>query len=124
AGGTVGLSGAAGIGSRWSRSGLGQKAGGSDLSPKNSVDGRSDRPMNDNSRCASSAAAYESSAWNQAMFRSLFQRLAPSTPAKRRQPIRRRLGIETLAKRELLAADLGSVAGTFYIDLAGNGLTP
>lgn len=58
------------------------------------------------------------------MFRSLFQRLAPSTPAKRRKPIRRRLGIETLAKRELLVADLGSVAGTVYIDLAGDGLTP
>ncbi len=58
------------------------------------------------------------------MFRSLLQRLAPSTPAQRRKPLRRRLGIETLAKRELLAADLGSVAGTVYIDLAGNGLTP
>ncbi len=57
------------------------------------------------------------------MFRSLLQRLAPSIPAKRRKPIRRRLGVETLAKRELLAADLGSVAGTVYIDLAGDGLT-
>ena len=40
-----------------------------------------------------------------------------------RRAVTRRLLMETLAKRELLASDLGAIAGTVYTDLSGDGLT-
>lgn len=61
---------------------------------------------------------------DQAMFKTLLRRFTDSPKAdRRRKPTRRRLGVETLAKRELLASDLGAIAGTIYIDSTGNGLT-
>ncbi|QEG41865.1 COG1361 S-layer family protein [Roseimaritima ulvae] len=48
----------------------------------------------------------------------LFHRLNPRN--RKQQPQRRRLQLERLAKRELLAADLGVITGTVYTDLAGD----
>ncbi|TWU02353.1 beta strand repeat-containing protein [Stieleria varia] len=46
--------------------------------------------------------------------------LAPSAGARKKN---RRLGMETLAKRELLASDLGAISGISFADLTGNGLS-
>jgi len=59
------------------------------------------------------------------MFTKLIQRLTAKTRHQRRQrPSRRRLRMERLDKRELLAGDINSISGTVYNDLTGDGLTP
>ena len=59
------------------------------------------------------------------MFKTILQRLTESSRTiRRRKPIRRRLRMERLDKRELLAADINSIAGAIYHDLTGDGLTP
>ena len=59
------------------------------------------------------------------MFKTMLQRLTePRRRVRRRKPIQRRLRMERLDKRELLAADINSIAGAVYQDLTGDGLTP
>jgi len=57
------------------------------------------------------------------MFKTLLQRITghPSR-SKARKPNRRALRMERLDKRTLLAADIGAIIGTTYIDLNGDGL--
>lgn len=58
------------------------------------------------------------------MFTSLFQRLTSKNRAtRRRQASQRRLRLERLDKRELLAGDINAISGTTYDDLTGDGLT-
>lgn len=59
------------------------------------------------------------------MFRKLIQRLNAKTRREGRQRLsQRRLRMERLDKRELLAGDINSISGTVYNDLTGDGLTP
>lgn len=58
------------------------------------------------------------------MFSSLFQRLtSKNRTQRRREGSQRRLRLERLDKRELLAGDINIISGTSYNDLTGNGLT-
>lgn len=58
------------------------------------------------------------------MFAKLIQRFTSKTrTARTRKPSQRRLRMERLDKRELLAGDINSISGTVYNDLTGNGLT-
>ena len=43
--------------------------------------------------------------------------------SKKRTPARRRLTLERLETRTLLAADLAAIGGTAFVDLTGDGLT-
>lgn len=59
------------------------------------------------------------------MFTKLIQRFTSKTRTPRnRKPSQRRLRMERLDKRELLAGDINSISGTVYNDLTGDGLTP
>lgn len=60
------------------------------------------------------------------MFKKVLQHFRSTRSDQRRHRARRRrpLRLERLDKRELLAADLGAIAGTMYLDLTGDGLTP
>ena len=59
-----------------------------------------------------------------AMFTKLIQRFTSKTRTPRtRKPSQRRLRMERLDKRELLAGDINTISGTVYNDLTGNGLT-
>lgn len=68
------------------------------------------------------------------MFKRLLQRFTDSQglgsrsttkrAERRPKPSRRRLQLERLEKREVLAGNLGAIMGTAFIDLTNNGLTP
>lgn len=59
------------------------------------------------------------------MFTKLIQRFTSKTRTPRaRRSSQRRLRMERLDKRELLAGDINSISGTVYNDLTGDGLTP
>jgi len=58
------------------------------------------------------------------MFTKLIQRFTSKTRTPRtRKSSQRRLRMERLDKRELLAGDINSISGTVYNDLTGDGLT-
>ncbi len=58
------------------------------------------------------------------MFTKLIQRFTSKKRISRtRKPSQRRLRMERLDKRELLAGDINSISGTVFNDLTGNGLT-
>ncbi len=56
------------------------------------------------------------------MFKNLIQRfLSPATPKRNRRKAHRGLRLERLDRRAVLAADIGAITGTTFIDLNGNG---
>ena len=58
------------------------------------------------------------------MFTKLIQRFTAKTrPERRQKPSQRRLRMERLDKREMLAGDINTISGTVFNDLTGNGLT-
>jgi uncharacterized repeat protein (TIGR01451 family) len=59
------------------------------------------------------------------MLTKLIERFTSKKHTKRnRKPNQRRLRMERLDKREMLAGDINSIAGTVFNDLTGDGLTP
>lgn len=90
----------------------------------NYADGRGDRPIYAIETRFSNEGKPAISGAGKAMFTKLIQRFTAKKRTERRQkPSQRRLRMERLDKRELLAGDINSISGTVYNDLTGNGLT-